>query len=85
MLSRISPQQFAEWEAEHRIMPWGDDWKQASSAVATLVNEIKRMLNGDVKKSELLPDDYLIPNKNPEETEGEVPSSLRMMRSRIGV
>lgn len=31
---RIDAQEFAEWQAEYNLEPWGDDWQQAAMQAA---------------------------------------------------
>ena len=35
---RIDSDEFAEWMAEYRVEPWGEDWRQTATLQATLVN-----------------------------------------------
>ena len=86
MLARMTPQQFDEWMHEHNERPWGDDWPQASVIACSIINEIRQQLNGNIKDSDLLALDTLVPKPTEEKPETDtLTQSLATMRALAGV
>jgi hypothetical protein len=38
MLAGMEPRQFDQWQAEHNLEPWGDDWRQTGTIAAAIDN-----------------------------------------------
>lgn len=45
-LRELSPPEFVEWMAFERIEPFGQEWHQASTITAAVVNEIRSIAAG---------------------------------------
>ncbi len=84
MLSRISPRQFDEWAMDYQDEPWDITLRQFSRAVAMIYNAILRGPASELKESDLLAWDFMVP-KAEEAEEKPMVSSLQGIRSMIGV
>lgn len=79
MLARITPEQFNEWLALYNIEPWGDDWWQAASIQAAILNTNQ---SDPISVADLIPTRANLERNSSEVDESQLAATWR---TRIGV
>lgn len=80
----MHPKQFDAWLLEDRREPWEITLRHFSQAVALIYNALLKGPVSELKESDLLPLDFMLPKPEEEADKPVMPASERERR-RIGV
>lgn len=90
MLADMTPEQFREWEVEHYIQPWGDEWDQAGTIAAAAHNAgiwSKAAAGVEPEADDFLTPEHFIPGRTPQSRKPKRLTGREMefeMRARYG-